>query len=85
VGALWRCERFQHKNGIDRKEDTIGKLTLERSDDEGGSRRYDRDLGLTVLDCELYGYAQTLPSGGRFCDIFSDLLRGLEGKYKRKR
>ena len=35
----------------------ISRRTLERPDDEGRSGRYDRDLGLTVLDGELYGDA----------------------------
>jgi hypothetical protein len=55
----------------------ISERTLECPDDERGGGGYDRDLGLTVLDGELYSDAQALPRGGRFCNIFSDLLRGL--------
>ena len=62
-----------------RKKGGCGR-TLERPDDERRCRRYDSDLGLTVLDGELYSNAQTLPSGGRFCNIFSDLLWGLRKK-----
>ncbi len=52
--------------------------TLERLDDERRCRGNNGNLGLTVLDGELHGDAQTLPSGRRFCDIFTDLLGGLD-------
>jgi len=55
--------------------------TLERPDNERGSRRYDGHLGLTVLDGELHGDAQALPRCGCFCDIFADLLRRLERQH----
>lgn len=55
----------------------IGERTLERPDDERGCGGYNSDRSLTVLDGELYGDAQALPCGGRLCNIFSDLLRGL--------
>jgi len=54
------------------------KRALERPNDKRGSGRYDSDLGLTVLDGELHSDAQALPRGCRFCDIFTDLLGGLE-------
>lgn len=50
-------------------------LTLKSLDDKGGGRRDDVNLGLTVLDGELHGNAQTLPCTGRLRDIFTDLLR----------
>ena len=50
-------------------------LTLESLDDKGGSRGNNVNLGLTVLDRELDGYAETLPRRGRLGDIFTDLLR----------
>ena len=70
---------------MDKGTEIGAQRTLESPDDEGGGGRYNGDLGLTVLDGELYGDAQTLPSGGRFCDIFSDLLRGLEREKERKK
>jgi hypothetical protein len=56
--------------------------TFECPDDEGRCRRYDGDLGLTVLDSELNSDAQTLPSGGRLCNVFSDLFGGLRKKSR---
>ena len=52
-------------------------LTLESLDDKGGGGGDDVNLGLTVLDGELDGYAETLPRASRLCDIFTDLLRRL--------
>ena len=48
--------------------------TLESLDDERGGGGDDVNLGLTVLDGELYGDAQTLPSTGGLRDIFTNLL-----------
>ena len=50
-------------------------LTLESLDDKGGSGGDDVNLSLTVLDGKLDGHTETLPSAGRLCDIFTDLLR----------
>jgi hypothetical protein len=58
----------------------LSEHTLEGPDDKRRSGRYDRDLGLSVLDSELYSDAEALPLGGRFGNVFSDLLRGLETK-----
>ena len=63
--------------GLDRRDET-NKRTFQRPDDEGGCGRHDSDLGLTVLNGELHSDAQALPSGCRFCDIFTDLLRRLK-------
>ena len=47
---------------------------LESANDEGRGGGDNGDSSLTVLDGELDGYAKTLPRGGRFCDIFTDLF-----------
>jgi hypothetical protein len=47
---------------------------LERLDDKGGGRRNDRDGGLTVLDGQADGDAETLPVASGLGDIFTDLL-----------
>ena len=52
----------------------MSERTFECPDDKRGGGRYDGDLGLTVLDGELHGDAQTLPRGCRFRNIFTDLL-----------
>jgi len=50
---------------------------LERLDDQGGGGGDDGDLGLTVLDGELDGDAETLPVlGGLLGDVLTDLLGG---------
>jgi hypothetical protein len=49
-----------------------GRL-LEGLDDEGRSGGNDGDGGLTVLDGQLDGDAQTLPVTGSLGDIFTDL------------
>ena len=80
----WRlCGAAQKSKceGWDRRRKT-SERTLECPDDEGGSGRHDSDLGLTVLDGELYGDAQALPSGCRFCNIFTDLLGRLKKRIK---
>lgn len=53
------------------------RLTLQSLDDQGRSGGDDRDGGLTVLDGELDGHAETLPVAGGLGDVFSDLLGGL--------
>lgn len=60
----------------------MSKRTLQSPNDKRGCGRYDSDLGLTVLDCELHGDAQALPRSCRFCNIFTDLL-GRLGKLLR--
>jgi hypothetical protein len=47
---------------------------LEGLDDQGGGRGNDRDGGLTVLDGQADGDAETLPVAGGLGDIFTDLL-----------
>ena len=49
--------------------------TLESLNDKRRCRGDDVDLGLTVLDRELDGYAEALPRRGRLGNIFTDLLR----------
>ena len=49
--------------------------TLESLDDKGRGGGNDVNLGLTVLDRELDGYAEALPRRGRLGNIFTDLLR----------
>lgn len=47
---------------------------LEGLDDKGGGGGNDRDGGLTVLDGQADGDAETLPVAGGLGDIFTDLL-----------
>jgi len=47
---------------------------LERLDDEGGGRWDDGDGGLTILDGESNGHAETFPVTSGFGNVFSDLL-----------
>ena len=51
------------------------RRTLESLDDKGRCGGDDVNLGLTVLDGELDGNAETLPRAGGLGDIFTDLLR----------
>ena len=77
MGVLREGHSVTNMRVCDRKN-RIGERTLERPDDERGGRGYDSDRSLTVLDGKLYGDAQALPCGGRFCNIFSHLLWGLQ-------
>jgi hypothetical protein len=53
---------------------------LERPDDEGRRCGDDRDGGLTVLDRQPDGHAETLPVTSGLCDVFAHLLgRETEG------
>ena len=83
-GSVWRRHKIPNMRVLDRRDKT-SKRTLECTDDERGRGRHDSDLGLTVLDGELYGDAQALPSGCCFCNIFTDLLRRLKKMTKIQR
>lgn len=52
----------------------FAQRTLESFDDEGRGGGNDGNGGLTVLDGELDGDTQTLPSTSGLCDILTDLL-----------
>ena len=60
-----------------------GRL-LEGLDDEGRGGGNDRDGGLTVLDGQLDGDAQTLPVTGGLGDIFTDLCRFVSSCSERR-
>jgi hypothetical protein len=52
--------------------------TLESPDDKGGGGGNDSNRSLTILDCELNGHPQTLPSTGSLGDIFTDFFGRLK-------
>jgi len=53
------------------------RRTLQRADDQRRRGWDDGDLGLSVLDGELYGDPETFPSRGGFSYVLSDFLRRL--------
>ena len=58
---------------------------LKGLDDEGRSGGNDGDGGLTVLDGQLDGDAQTLPVAGGLGDIFTDLCRIVSNCFSQRR
>lgn len=56
---------------------------LEGADDEGGGGGHNGDGGLTVLDGELNGHAETFPVAGGLGDVFTDFFGGLEAGWAR--
>lgn len=56
---------------------TVPWRLLQGLDDQGRSRRYNRDRRLSVLDRQLHSDLQSLPVAGRLGDVVTDFFRGL--------